>query len=145
MKHWYRPLAFYLAMEAAALLCRVALQAAGFQRHVWMGHGYYTKNMPVQHPHKNAFQSTNLETAAGAVGAQQDVPLVLLHGIGMGLIPYISCLFSMAATGASEPAHHYLHQTAQGIVHLRAANCALTVWQLELEGLFEVEPTPIAT
>lgn len=101
MKHWYRPLAFYLAMEAAALLCRVALQAAGFQRHVWMGHGYYTKNMSAQHPHKAAYQSANLETAAGAVGVQQDVPLVLLHGIGMGLIPYISCLFNMAATGAS--------------------------------------------
>jgi hypothetical protein len=31
--------------------------------------------------------------------AQQQVPLVLLHGIGMGLIPYISMLFNMAATG----------------------------------------------
>jgi hypothetical protein len=31
--------------------------------------------------------------------AGSDVPFVLLHGIGMGLIPYISLLFNMAATG----------------------------------------------
>jgi hypothetical protein len=31
--------------------------------------------------------------------AGDDVPFVLLHGIGMGLIPYISLLFNMAATG----------------------------------------------
>jgi hypothetical protein len=37
--------------------------------------------------------------AGNSVEAGSDVPLVLLHGIGMGLIPYISLLFNMAATG----------------------------------------------
>lgn len=112
MKHWYKPLAFYLVMEAAALLCRVALHAAGFQRHVWMGLAYYTRNMPAQ-PVRHSIDipagmhggSWHRYSRAAAMPAQrgsrgsQEVPLVLLHGIGMGLIPYISMLFNMAATG----------------------------------------------
>lgn len=38
-------------------------------------------------------------SSGSSSGAGNDVPLVLLHGIGMGLIPYISLLFNMAATG----------------------------------------------
>jgi hypothetical protein len=130
MKHWYKPLAFYLAMEAAALLCSVALQAAGFQRHVWMGLPYYTRNMPVQPvrhsidiPPEAYVRGRRRSFQAPATSAQpfsmlpqrhstpvqrrvslQQTPLVLLHGIGMGLIPYISMLFNMAATG-----QHNLH------------------------------------
>jgi hypothetical protein len=125
MKHWYKPLAFYVAMEAAALLCRVALQAAGFQRHVWMGLPYYTRNMPAQpvrhsidippeayvRGRRRSFQAPAMSaqpfsmlpqrhsTPAQRRMSAHQTPLVLLHGIGMGLIPYISMLFNMAATG----------------------------------------------
>jgi hypothetical protein len=115
MKHWYKPLAFYVTMEAAALLCRVALQAAGFQRHEWMGLAYYTRNMSAQ----QIRPSTDLPAGfyrsssgmhvhqpgtAASLGqhrsrSSEQVPLVLLHGVGMGLVPYISVLFNMAATG----------------------------------------------
>lgn len=150
MKHWYRPLAFYVAMEAAALLCRVALQAAGFERHVWNGLAYYTRNMPARMQPR---QSVDYSRAAGggssssgyalsalqgshssSAGQQQaarhyqwqrqhqqhhyhssvqeqeeqedSTPLVLLHGIGMGLLCYISVLFNLAATGMT--AHVYI-------------------------------------
>lgn len=123
MKHWYKPLAFYAAMEAAALLCRVALHAAGFQRHVWMGLAYYTRNMPAQqirpstdlpagfyrsgsgmhvHQHQSARAAAR---AHNSRSSSQEVPLVLLHGIGMGLVPYISMLFNMAATGEAGHKH----------------------------------------
>lgn len=109
MKHWYKPLAFYAAMEVAALLCRVALHAAGFQRSVTMGLAYYTMNLPPP-PRRwssdaaagvcsNGGHGCDLRTAHSGVDSSQQVPLVLLHGIGMGLIPYISMLFNMAATG----------------------------------------------
>ena len=109
MKHWYRPLAFYLAMEAAALVCRVALMAAGFNRHSCMGLSYYTTNMPQHQPAEPVANSLACNGVSHKPGAGQpqlhgtgrDVPLVFVHGIGMGLIPYISCLFNMAATGAS--------------------------------------------
>lgn len=116
MKHWYKPLAFYAAMEAAALLCGVALQAAGFQRHVWMGLAYFTRNMPApqirpstdlpagfyrsgsgMHVHQSARAAARAHSNSRS--SSQQVPLVLVHGIGMGLVPYISMLFNMAATG----------------------------------------------
>lgn len=138
MKHWYKPLAFYVAMEAAALLCRVALQAAGFQRHVWMGLPYYTKNMPAQpvrhsidippeayvRGRRRSFQAAAMpaqsfsmllqrhSTAAQRHLSAQQTPLVLLHGIGMGLIPYISMLFNMVATGQ----HHGLRCLTAGLL-----------------------------
>lgn len=121
MKHWYKPLAFYVTMEAAALLCRVALQAAGFQRHEWMGLAYYTRNMSAQ----QIRPSTDLPAGfyrsssgmhvhqpgrAASLGqhrsrSSEQVPLVLLHGVGMGLVPYISVLFNMAATGEEATAN----------------------------------------
>jgi hypothetical protein len=109
MKHWYKPLAFYAAMEVAALLCRMALHAAGFQRNVTMGLACYSMNLPSP-PRRwssdvaaggcsNAGRGCDLRAAQNGGGSSQQVPLVLLHGIGMGLIPYISMLFNMAATG----------------------------------------------
>lgn len=109
MKHWYKPLAFYVAMEVAALLCRVALHAAGFQRHVTMGLAYYTMNLPAP-PRRWSSDGAAGVCSSGGRGrdwrlayssgdSSQQVLLVLLHGIGMGLIPYISMLFNMAATG----------------------------------------------
>lgn len=141
MKHWYKPLAFYAAMEVAALLCSIALQAAGFQRHVWMGLAYYTRNMPAQPPIRHSIDvpagahagsrssSGSWRTRQAAAlpqaqqqqhrssSTQQQVPLVLLHGIGMGLIPYISMLFNMAATGES-------WLTGVCLRHARASLCS---------------------
>lgn len=95
MRHWYRPLGFYLFMEFAAVIGNTALRAAGFKQSTWMGIAYFMKHMPADK------HSPGPGTAAAADGdrSREDVPLVLLHGIGMGLIPYISLLFNMAATG----------------------------------------------
>lgn len=127
MRCWYQPLGFYLFMELAGLLGSVALRAAGFKESWWCGLAYYTKNMPQHggaaaaagaHQHESMHAQRRQQyklhgEAAGAAGqaggagnagstgagSTEDVPLVLLHGIGMGLIPYIGMLFNMAATG----------------------------------------------
>jgi hypothetical protein len=122
MRHWYRPLAFYAAMEVGAGLLRIALHAAGFQRQVVMGLPYYTCNMPSEQqaaagrprqPTSSSSASSNMAAGASmpwqqqqqqpcqAGGGSHDVPLVFVHGIGMGLVPYISFLFNLAATGGS--------------------------------------------
>eukprot|EP00879_Flechtneria_rotunda_P025127 GHRR01026686.1.p1 GENE.GHRR01026686.1~~GHRR01026686.1.p1 ORF type:complete len:484 (+),score=129.44 GHRR01026686.1:291-1742(+) len=107
MKHWYRPLGFYLFMEFAAVMGHVALLAAGFRAEHWMGMTYYTKNMCQDR------QRSQVAAAPPAYGAGSDQaagpPLVLLHGIGMGLIPYISMLFNMAATGRPVLALQFKH------------------------------------
>eukprot|EP00878_Enallax_costatus_P008311 GHUV01008689.1.p1 GENE.GHUV01008689.1~~GHUV01008689.1.p1 ORF type:complete len:717 (+),score=294.35 GHUV01008689.1:916-3066(+) len=89
MRHWYRPLGFYLFMEVAAFVGNLALRAAGFKQATYMGITYFTRN-PRTAPQQAADESGN---------SGDEAPLVLLHGIGMGLIPYISLLFNMAATG----------------------------------------------
>ena len=73
-----------------------------------------TQQQQLEHdssPPPHARQQWYEQAAAGAARQSQDepgssssvaggdVPLVLLHGIGMGLIPYISLLFNLAATG----------------------------------------------
>jgi hypothetical protein len=44
-------------------------------------------------------EPSTADSSSSSSGAGGHVPFVLLHGIGMGLIPYISLLFNMAATG----------------------------------------------
>lgn len=91
MRHWYRPLGFYLFMEVAAFVGNLALQAAGFKQATYMGITYFTRNFSPAPPQTAARDDSGSSTS--------EAPLVLLHGIGMGLIPYISLLFNMAATG----------------------------------------------
>jgi hypothetical protein len=123
MKHMYRPLAFYASMEAAAALCTLALRAAGFARHSCMGLPYFTTNWRGvgaygarrQQLPATASLAAAAATAAGAPASDHgqrpqqarsaDVPFVFVHGLGMGLVPYISFLFNIAATGACARPH----------------------------------------
>jgi hypothetical protein len=109
----WRPLGFYLSMEAAALLRDASLRAMGFRRGDCMGLTYYSR------PGTAAAAGTGANAAGAAAGGAgagegggaearqqqgeeeqgQDVPLLLLHGVGMGLLPYITFLANLAATG----------------------------------------------
>lgn len=56
------------------------LQAAGFERHAVCGQVYYT------HP--------------GSPETPGQAPILLLHGVGAGVLPYLALIFNYAATGA---------------------------------------------
>ncbi|WIA11764.1 hypothetical protein OEZ85_011858 [Tetradesmus obliquus] len=145
MKVWYEPLGFYLFMEAAALLGALALRAAGFKQSRWSGLTYYTRNMPHSSSHGSGSRRTSMQQqplehgssplpharhqwcdqAASSAARQRqeapgsggnEVPLVLLHGIGMGLIPYISLLFNMAATGRPLLALEFKHVSMRWVL-----------------------------
>jgi hypothetical protein len=60
---------------------------------------WYEQAAAAARQEQEAEQEELLSGASCSNGAGSDVPFVLLHGIGMGLIPYISLLFNMAATG----------------------------------------------
>ncbi|KAF8071037.1 hypothetical protein HT031_001119 [Scenedesmus sp. PABB004] len=99
---WWQPLAFYAAMEAAAALCALALCAAGFRRGRAGRLTYYVCGWRRPTPGAGA-RGVGGERDRGELGSPPggagDVPLVLLHGIGTGLLPYFSLLANLAATG----------------------------------------------
>ncbi|GLI68072.1 hypothetical protein VaNZ11_012401 [Volvox africanus] len=127
--HFYRPLAMYVAMEAMAWINHCMLAAAGFRRMALLpaqvppsrsvlgggasgsgdgsdgvaagsqehnegvhhsDHYYYIANMP-------AVDSSSNHSGSGD---NKMVPIVFLHGVGLGLIPYLRLLVALAATGA---------------------------------------------
>jgi hypothetical protein len=73
----YRPLTFYAITESMDCLTRAMLWAAGLRRHDVCGHVYYTLD-----------------------GDAKLQPVLLMHGVGAGVLPYFGLIFKFAATGA---------------------------------------------
>lgn len=65
------------------------LQAAGFRRHDVCGRVFYTLDA-----------APWLSPAAGDV--PREAPVLFLHGVGGGLLPYLGVIFDFAASGGSE-------------------------------------------
>ncbi|KAL6760889.1 hypothetical protein V8C86DRAFT_3132167 [Haematococcus lacustris] len=95
---WLGPLLLYLAIEAVHCLTWGFLAACGFKRHRHLGTTFYSRNCT----------QPGGEAAVTAAAAGQDPglllqpppsPLVLLHGVGLGLLPYLLLLCQLAAPG----------------------------------------------
>ncbi|KAG2496453.1 hypothetical protein HYH03_005677 [Edaphochlamys debaryana] len=80
----YRPLAFYLLTEAIAAASHLALTALGFACHAT--------------PSRAA--SVYVWSPPGGADQEDEEPLVFLHGIGLGLAPYIRLLGRLVAAVA---------------------------------------------
>lgn len=124
-----RPLVFYGFMEFLAVLQYVALTAAGFKLQHLQGVDYYTYNLKTHqskqspagqhstarttaaadsrlssgvselHSHHH-HQQTGDSTASSSDAAFTDnAPIVFLHGVGAGLLPYLALVFSIASLG----------------------------------------------
>jgi hypothetical protein len=78
LPHFYRPLIFYVVTECLAVLCSVALLALGFERHQLSGYVYYTRNL-----HR----------------VPQQIPVLFMHGVGAGHLPYLLFIVKLAALG----------------------------------------------
>lgn len=90
IRHLYRPATFYLSMELLALVGRAMLRAIGMKRFSHRGIAYYYKG---NHPPRT---TTVVGGATDAPSAK--LPLVFLHGVGMGLLPYLTFLIALVAT-----------------------------------------------
>ncbi|GFR48765.1 hypothetical protein Agub_g10586 [Astrephomene gubernaculifera] len=143
LPHFYRPLAFYAAMEALAWVNHCMLLGAGFRRvaaadtttaaaaelvakeakggpaglglgRLDMGicgckedHYYYVANMPAAERGGAAGGGQACHRASSS--SPPEVPIVFLHGVGMGLLPYLRLLVALAATGAPVIAFELKH------------------------------------
>ncbi|GLC40684.1 hypothetical protein PLESTM_001101400 [Pleodorina starrii] len=133
LPHFYRPWVFYAAMEAMAWINHCMLMGAGFQRMTWQhppppprqrrqqsqaaavapgGDGEAEEDAEDGHPDDHYYYVANMPAAAtggGGDGGSAAVPIVFLHGVGMGLMPYLRLLVALAATGAPVIAFELKH------------------------------------
>ncbi|KAG2436557.1 hypothetical protein HYH02_011494 [Chlamydomonas schloesseri] len=86
----YRPLLFYLMMEAVAAATHVALRLMGFRAAA-------TPNNCAQ---VYVWTPPAAAAAEPAATAEESEPLVFLHGIGLGLTPYVRMLGRLVAGAA---------------------------------------------
>eukprot|EP00879_Flechtneria_rotunda_P023592 GHRR01024959.1.p1 GENE.GHRR01024959.1~~GHRR01024959.1.p1 ORF type:complete len:452 (+),score=112.94 GHRR01024959.1:201-1556(+) len=100
LKHVYRPFLFYVVMEVGAWLCYVTILAAGFQSYELNGVRYYTYKLgPQQLLQAASSPSANGHTNGGSQASSDAEPLVFLHGVGAGLLPYLALVFHLPAIG----------------------------------------------
>lgn len=81
----YRPFIFYLVIEFLFLFKHVAMSSVGFTSHRIKGQVYY---MSSNFPHRTLKKDE-----------ESIVPFLFLHGVGLGLLPYLSFVFRLLATG----------------------------------------------
>lgn len=84
----YRPLAFYVGIELLFAMKHVIMLAIGFTAHKHQGFNYYTKGVI------KAGCAQEHSDANNQVG----VPILFMHGVGLGALPYISFVMRLAAT-----------------------------------------------
>lgn len=98
----YRPLAFYILTEFFGILCGNILVAQGFERKS-LGEHYCQYIFPGE----SSFKSKG-STNSGRVSRRLSVtgkklpetkPIVFLHGVGLGILPYLDFIASLACTG----------------------------------------------
>mmetsp|Transcript_23683 Transcript_23683/g.51983 ORF Transcript_23683/g.51983 Transcript_23683/m.51983 type:complete len:595 (+) Transcript_23683:246-2030(+) len=74
----YRPLGFYLGIELMFLAKHMLLVGGGFKAHRHNGYTYYTHGMDAP---------------------LQQAPTLFMHGVGLGLLPYVTFVMRLVAQG----------------------------------------------
>jgi hypothetical protein len=134
----YRPAFFYLATEALHLLGHGALLAAGFRAGQHGGFTYFTFGMPSAagaaaagapcSSSSSQLQQPSASSRHCCPAPQQPAPLLFLHGVGLGLVPYLDLLLGLAATGRPLLAPQYSHVSLRWSRWAAArADCGLAV------------------
>ncbi|WIA17545.1 hypothetical protein OEZ85_014374 [Tetradesmus obliquus] len=111
LKAHYRPLAFYLFCEGMAAAKHAMLLAAAFKGHSYGAYTYYTYNLP-----------TEWQAAHGQLASRDHLhPIIFLHGVGAGLLPYIPFLLRTTALGRPLLAVEYKHLSMRWTDHIPTA------------------------
>ncbi|KXZ52317.1 hypothetical protein GPECTOR_10g949 [Gonium pectorale] len=95
---FYRPLFFYAGVELLILLKHVMMLAAGFRAHMHSGMRYYTYGLPAP----TAGGAANALRSPGGRGRRQaaaTAPVLFLHGVGLGILPYLNFLLRLSSLG----------------------------------------------
>ncbi|KAK9841742.1 hypothetical protein WJX81_000194 [Elliptochloris bilobata] len=79
LRYMHKPLAVHLAAEAMGLLTAVMLLALGFRMRRMQGFTYWVRGAP----------PTEAVLAGAGAAAAAAAPLVFIHGVGLGLTPYL--------------------------------------------------------
>ncbi|EFJ48804.1 hypothetical protein VOLCADRAFT_90669 [Volvox carteri f. nagariensis] len=110
----YRPLVFYLLTEAVAAATHIALLVMGFRATATPGGTatVYTWSPPTAGTTATAARTaTDIKKGGdGDGGDDDDAPLLFLHGIGLGLTPYLRLLRRLLAASGGRR-HVYAVQT----------------------------------
>jgi hypothetical protein len=125
----YRPAAFYIITELLTLIGNGALLAAGFAMHRAEGFQYFTYGMapaattssagaaPASGSGKAPSGTTLSSPCCPTSTSTPLAPLLFLHGVGLGCVPYLDLLLGLAAGGRPLLAPQYTH------VSLRWTRC----------------------
>eukprot|EP00955_Chlamydomonas_euryale_P034206 349715-Chlamydomonas_euryale.AAC.18 len=79
----YRPMLFYIGIEALFALKHCLLLATGFRAAELGGFVYYSRGLP---------------PAPARDGCSSPTPVLFLHGVGLGLLPYLPFVWRLATT-----------------------------------------------
>ncbi|KAG2501920.1 hypothetical protein HYH03_000418 [Edaphochlamys debaryana] len=90
VRAFYRPLWFYAGVEVLIALKHCMLLAAGFRAHRYEGLVYYTYGLP------ESSLSTPIMTRRQAAAS---APLLFMHGVGLGILPYFNFLLRLSSIG----------------------------------------------
>lgn len=95
----YRPLAFYAAIEYLIALKHVLMLAMGFAHAHHRGMAVYTYGEVGRAGPRDALSSVDGETVVAMAAEESMPPFMFLHGVGVGVLPYINFVQRLAATG----------------------------------------------
>lgn len=128
LPHRFRPLAFYIGTEALALLMHVGLTLWGFQLHAIGGHQCYTRGVAPRWTAdaapaggSGASSCCGASDGGGSSSARSSMdgsvwetgsaagdgcePILLMHGVGLGPLPYVGFLMHLMSTGGALLGH----------------------------------------
>lgn len=89
----HKPLLFYIGTEFIAFLTYIILCACGFKRHYFQGAVFYTL-----HLERLQQRSAAGRGSSDSSGSRQE-PLLFIHGVGTGLLPYLLLVLRLVARG----------------------------------------------
>lgn len=144
LKVSYKPLVFYICTEALAWATACLLHIAGFDRHCHKGQVFYTYRLGTGTATANGqssieLVSDNMNGSSKCSNKGQD-PLLFIHGVGAGLLPYLLFVYKLMSTGMLDDllAFGSLQQpeflntvgTQQPIVISYVSGCRCCWWRL---------------
>ncbi|KAF5831108.1 Alpha/Beta hydrolase protein [Dunaliella salina] len=117
----YRPLAFYLLIEYLFFMKHVVLLSLGFRAYKHAGFKYYVYGkLPNMQGHKDEQELKGIELEDPTHSSQ--VPILFLHGVGMGLFPYMGFIAQLACTGQPVVAFECNHLGMRWVSHIPDAD-----------------------